>query len=169
MNRTFELVKLLTVCESIDGRKKLQKIVHVLRSLGFSFTYQYSFHHHGAFSAELKNEIDLLVAGGLVEESEQFAGEYRKYVYKATSEAHAVLKTSGIGQISPPWINLAKELSRMSAQDLEAISTVFYLDDLGYSDSALREQFTRLKPHLVANLDSSISQVGAMKAGVARK
>lgn len=156
MNRTIELIRLVMVCGHIDGRKKLQKIVHILKEAGHPFDYRYGFHFHGPFSVELKGEIDLLTAERLIEEKEGAtdSGAFPQYSYTASSEAAKLLKNVPCSD-TPGWAELAKSLNAKSAQELETISTVVYLMRHGNTVDALSEQFKQLKPQLVAQFDSA--------------
>ena len=161
MNRTIELMKLISTCNQVDGRKKLQKVVHILRSLGYPFEYRYSFHYHGPFSVELKSEIDKLVESGLVSEKEEPAGNYTKYVYSTTEAARQILQSVDYSA-EAPWTQLSHHLSHKSAQELEALSTILYLRELGYSDDKLKAEFGKLKPQLTPLWENSYSEANSL-------
>jgi uncharacterized protein YwgA len=162
MNRIVELLRLIQTCEKVEGRKKLQKIVHLLKEAGFPFDYRYGFHYHGPFSAELKGEIDRLVAEGFLDEaaSQPSSAEYRQYSYAVRPAAQAVLANSESAR--PGWSDVAKSLNAKSAQELEAISTVAYLRRHGYEAESLRDRFTQLKPQLSAYLDNALRTAMAL-------
>lgn len=162
MKRAVELLRLINSCESIKGRKKLQKIVHILQCSGHSFGFKYSFYHHGPFSADLKNEIDFLVSSDFVSEEEKARGEYTQYVYSLNPSCLSVMKPMGL-EIEPDWRELARELSKRPAKVLESISTILYLFDLDLSESEVRDEFKRLKPHLVDKLETSMSEALAIR------
>lgn len=154
MSREFEVLKLLAVCDRIEGRKKLQKLVHILKEAGFPFKFRYGYHFHGPFSSELKAGIDALVADGMVqeEEGETFSGDHRQFTYRLDDSARAFLPSA----IAPDWAALARSLNEKSPKELEAISTVIFLMREGCDDARLRERFLLLKPHLSHQMPSAL-------------
>lgn len=156
MNRTVELLRLIDYCNSIVGRKKLQKIVHILKESGHPFPYRYGFHFHGAFSAELKAEIDALLSEELIEEKEDGSlyGGFHQYQYHSTDRAKEFLL--GLDTGAPKWAPLAARLNAKPAQELEAISTVLYLRQHGCPEFDLKTRFEQLKPHLADKFESSM-------------
>ena len=165
MKRVVELLRLIKSCESIEGRKKLQKVVHILQCNGNDFGFRYSFYHHGPFSADLKNEIDFLVSSDFVCEVEKAKGDYTQYVYSLNSSCLTVMKPMGL-EIEPSWSDFAKKLSKRPAKILESISTILYLFDLDLSESEVRDEFKRLKPHLIDKLESSLAEAQTLREPV---
>lgn len=156
MSRTIELLRLIKTCGKIEGRKKIQKIVHILKEYGQPFSYRYGFHFHGPFSAELKAEIDLLVSEKLVVEEESSTGSasYRQYIYSSTPFLEDILKD--LNKLEEPiWSGLARTLNDKSPQELEAISTLIYLARNGVSHNEIQARFEQLKPHLAGYYSSS--------------
>lgn len=166
MNRTIELLRLVEVCGAIEGRKKLQKIVHLLNECGFAFPYRFSFHFHGPFSAELKGEIDTLTGQQLLKETESYVGisGFQQYKYSTTDEAKQLLSRVVDGDQDPAWSEVARVLNAKPAQELEAMSTIAFLRRHGYNGSALRERFTQLKPQLADQFESCADAVSALPA-----
>ncbi len=156
MNRTIELLRVIDCCGRVDGRKKLQKIVHILKEAGVPLGFRYGFHFHGPFSAELKGEIDTLVAEDILLEAEGATpvADYKQYSY-SLGEAGAEMLREYAPKEKPEWQGLAAELNRKSAQELEAVSTLLYLRRHGYEGERLRRQFGELKPQLVGGYEAA--------------
>lgn len=157
MNRTVELLRLFNECGRIEGRKKLQKLVHILKESGNPLDYRYSFHYHGPFSAELKDEIDFLASKEVITEtaaSTNFA-EFRQFVYTATPLLTDLLEEFQATQ-APEWSEFAKALNTKSAQELEAISTIVFLIRKGSTEAEIPDQFRSLKPHLAPLFNNAI-------------
>ncbi len=156
MSRVIELLRLFKTCSSIIGRKKLQKMVFILKELGNPLSYRYSYHLHGVFSAELKAEIDTLVAQQLIEQSEDDAmyGEFHQYKYASTGRLSKLLKIGGYHD-QPNWSGVAKQLNLKSPQELEAISTIMFLERQGCSEVDLKSRFEQLKPQLALKYDAA--------------
>ena len=164
MSRAQSLLSLLAVCGEVVGRKKLQKIVHILKESSHPFEYRYGFHFHGPFSAELKGEIDLLVAEDMVRENEGVAGSglYLQYSYCVSARGKEFLNQHPAAEVSR-WSDLATHLNKKSAQELEAISTIIFLLGHGTSEADVKERFISLKPQLLSLFDSAFAEAGQLR------
>jgi uncharacterized protein YwgA len=147
---------LLGACKRVDGRKKLQKIVHILREAGYPFAYRYGYHFHGPFSDELKADIDALASENLVNEQEcgTTFGGFKQYTYSLSDSARSLIESLGATGL-PSWSDLAEELNEKPAQELESISTIIYLMRSGCAEPQLRTRFGQLKPHLAGYFDNA--------------
>lgn len=150
MNTTMNIARLLVVCKKIEGRKKLQKIVHILQSCGHGgdFPHQFGYLHYGPYSHDVKADIDRLVqdSNGLVDETPGVAGvSFPTFVYSPKPELEAAFSSSEPAL----WASLALVLNKKSPQDLEAISTIIFLRRSGVAESSLKERFYQLKPMLI--------------------
>lgn len=150
MNQTLSLAQLIVVCEDITGRKKLQKIVHLLQVSGYydEFSYAFSYLHYGPYSPAVKNDLDILKESQLIEECETSAGEHPTFRYSATTSLAKGLVSVGLSQ-TPPWAERARQLNSYPPQLLEAASTIAFLQERGFGEDRLRTRFGELKPSLV--------------------
>ncbi|MFO0835134.1 MAG: hypothetical protein U0638_09200 [Phycisphaerales bacterium] len=168
MNATMNIAMLIVACKRVEGRKKLQKIVHILQCCGFGrdFPHQFGYLHYGPYSHEVKADIDGLTnpAGPLVEESEATAGlGYRTFAYSPSLGLKEALEGSSE---SASWAPLARQLNQKSPQELEAVSTVLYLKRSGVADSAIKERFCQLKPALADRFGSTTQFVATLSGSV---
>lgn len=142
---------LLKKVEAIETRKKFQKIVHILRVMGAPFPESYDFHHYGAYSAELRRELEAFKSEELISETE-IPGPFTSYTVKPTEKLKELLE-----QLPPsgdePWLAWASELNRKSPTDLEGISTLLYLHQRVWPKVSWSGRFSELKPHLAPNFD----------------
>lgn len=146
MHPAIPIGQLMLHLGAIEGRKKLQKMVHILQSHGAPFRESFELSLFGAFSGELHAEVDCLVRDKLIEETEPpKAG--KGWTYRASQRLSELFSQLSI-PLEADWLDLAVELNKRSAQDLEGVSTVIYLKDRGWNGKALREQFHILKPHI---------------------
>ncbi len=160
MNSVLGVARLIDVCGSIDGRKKLQKMVYLLQQMGYrdEFPQEFGYLHYGPYSRELKREIDWLCASdtALIEE-ESHPGpspEAVSYSYKPKAILESLFTELGIsGQ--PGWAGHARDLATKDAPFLEAIATVVYLRKKGRNEESVRKEFAVLKPSLVGRLDAA--------------
>jgi len=160
MQKLINITKLVDVCKTIEGRKKLQKIVHILQESGFrsEFPQEFGYLHYGPYSSELREDLDQLTSTRwefLEEKSVSSPGGYPTFRCSMTDHASECLENAGIND-NPAWKSLAVELNKKSAQELEAISTVIFLQKHGYKDKALKSQFNSLKPALKSGFDSAL-------------
>ncbi len=152
MHPFIRISQLLVRLGAIEGRKKLQKIVHILQSTGAPFEEKFELSHFGAYSSELRGEVAKLAKDDLVQEEEP-TGCAGSYIYRPTAALQALVKELSVS-LDEPWLDLAEKLNLRSAQELEGISTVLYLKRWGWSQEGLRQQFSALKPHLVKDFDA---------------
>ncbi|MHB8073991.1 YwgA family protein [Desulfosporosinus fructosivorans] len=140
----YLLLSLFDDVELVEGRKKLQKMVHLLTTAGAAFSFKYQYHHYGPYSAQLQDEINFMVRQGFIEEFK----EKETYVYKITErgkEFKLSLERTNNGDLNR---ELVLSLNEHSSQFLEMVSTYAFLLDSGYdSDSAIQKAI-ELKPHL---------------------
>lgn len=142
---------LLKRVEAIDSRKKFQKIVHILQVMGAPFPESYDFHHYGAYSAELRRELDAFKSEELISESE-IPGPYTSYTVKPTDKLKELLDKLPQSE-DEAWLGWAAELNRKSPSELEGISTLLYLHQRVWPKASWSGKFTELKPHLAPNYD----------------
>jgi len=160
MQRMLNVAKLVAVCHQIEGRKKLQKIVHLLREAGYhqEFSHQFGYLHYGPYSRELRHEIDSLAENSsLITESSISRGEFTSFTYSPSPELENLLEELEMER-EPEWASLARELNSREAQELEAISTIIYLRRLGHAGGELKSKFMNLKPSLSDKYDHAFNE-----------
>jgi uncharacterized protein len=163
MDGMLEVLRLISALGSVTGRKKLQKIVHILKSQGYDFPQHFGYLHYGPYSSALAAEVDALVDGKLIAQRGG-GGEYDPYVYTPSEPAKQLLqdlKTTG----TPRWKALAQELNTKDANYLEAMSTILYLQANGFEGKTLRERFASLKPNLKGLFDEAHRDAVALSKG----
>src|SRR5262245_16788301 len=90
MQGMLQLLRLIDSLGKVEGRKKLQKIVHILKARGHDFPQHFGYLHYGPFSSEVAAEMDSLVSGKLVKE--QGEGQpFEAYVYEPRDSARKLL------------------------------------------------------------------------------
>jgi len=149
MTTTLNLARLITECDGIVGRKKLQKIVHLLQVAGHGaqFPYEFGYLHFGPYSHGVKYDLDVLCRENLVQQVPISVGEHTTFQYTPAQDLSASLDSVGIIQ-NPSWGDLARRLNQRTPQQLEAASTVSYLLERGFKGDLLRSRFNELKPAL---------------------
>ncbi len=157
MHPLLQLAQLLKVLGRVDGRKKLQKVVHILKELGVPFTEPFEYSLHGMYSQQLRGEVESLVSGGLVAEEPYGEGQMRAYTYTANLDLTALLKEGGLSD-KPEWASLARELNRMTPRQAEGVSTALFLRRRGLRGQELASRLLELKPHLSGDIAYSTAE-----------
>lgn len=156
MNTLFQLAALFDAVTEIEGRKKLQKTVHILQEFGIPFGVSFGYHHYGPFSEQLQDCLQSAQHDSLIRETE-VPGPTPTYKFQADERLIGLWKL--LGNESPPkWAELANELNRKSPRDLETISTLVYLERLRGSSASTDQvdtEFKSLKPHLAERLETA--------------
>lgn len=148
--------RLVRVLGRVKGRKRLQKIVHLLKSAGHQdFQQGFILHYFGPFSRELAAQVDFLCDAGLLTE-EEHRGSYRYEVCSQTRQDRLGQSILGAQQ-TPPWTALAHRLHAKSTPFLEALSTLAYLAAAGRKGKRLEDEFRLIKPALRRYFDEAHS------------
>jgi uncharacterized protein YwgA len=141
------VAQLISELGGVEGRTRLQKLVHLVQSKGAAeFKQSFILHFYGPFSRELAAQLDYLCAARIVEETrDDDTGHYTYQI--AGSEAKDYI--SRFRPNDPPaWADLAKALDEQSTDFLEAVSTLVYLHNQKLRDQELEKRFIEIKPHL---------------------
>lgn len=159
MEHLLNIALLVKVCGEIRGRKKLQKIVHILQEAGHPFREPFGYLHYGPYSSVLKAELDELISDSvkLLAEKPRPVSEFSEYVYAPTERLEGVLESLGIEK-EPAWKDLASDLNKKSPAYLEAVSTILYLRRLNFDPERLKSKFEELKPQLVDHFDDALKK-----------
>lgn len=158
----YRLLALIDQAGQIKGRKKLQKMIHLLKNSGAPFRFNYRYHHYGPYSTALQAEMDYLVESKLVTEEI----EHGAYTYTLSQEGKnlkAFLEDErGMSlQINEP---LLKKMLGKNSQFLELVSTYVFLLEIGHSHQEAKMRTRELKPHLEDDLHEAIQFYEEMKA-----
>lgn len=149
---TYGLLKVFNNITSVYGRKKLQKMIHLLAVSGTPFPFKYEYYHYGPYSVDLQQEVNFMVQQDLViEETKDDA-----YVYTITEKGHrfkSMLDKEFEFDINEELLHV---LGAESSQFLEMLSTYAYLIDSQYSPEEAKAKALELKPHLGTSLDEVI-------------
>jgi uncharacterized protein YwgA len=162
MHPVIPVLQLLNAVSPVEGRKKMQKTVHILQELGAPFQERFEYSFYGMYSAQLKAELDALEREGLVKESDPPEGS-KPYIIEIQPKATVLLTTIGFTE-NPPWIDLAKTLNEQSAQVLEGMSTILFLRRAEKDEAAVRSRLLSLKPHLEEDVDTCFDEVNRLPA-----
>ena len=143
---TFALLKLLSR-RPINGRKKMQKISHLLQVQRAAIPFPFTYHHYGPYSPALQETLDRLVESHMVEEVHSASG----YVYRLTDDGESFLKRLEADGYDLTFDEgLLNILLEKPATFLEVLSTYAYFREQGLSSEQAVQKVKLLKAHLSA-------------------
>lgn len=150
---THRLLTFINLAENIRGRKKLQKIIHLLTSAGTDFPFRYRYHHYGPYSSQLQFEMDQLVEQGYINEK-LINGAYDYSITEKGKEFRQRLKDEAnyAFEINEKLFN---QLIDRETPFLEMFSTYVFLREKGDSEEEARQTAAQLKPKLTFYLDEA--------------
>lgn len=129
----YFLLKFVNSASEVEGRKRLQKSIFLVRFMGCPFSFDYSWHFYGPYSAELALEIDSLVKRGLLVE---IAGA--TYTYRMSESGNALLKSienhpenSSVVDLAGSWAGKFVSFLSYKVADLEKASSVLFWKQWG--------------------------------------
>lgn len=150
LNGALSVAKLVAVLGTVEGRKRLQKIVHLLKAKGHpEFRQSFVLYYFGPFSRRVAAQLDFVVQAEFVKESVSDG----RYSYTASEEKRSLVnELRGDGEEAPEWAEFAKALDKKGTPFLEALSTFVFLRKSEVTAEQLDRAFRRAKPHLVDHL-----------------
>ncbi len=145
LSRIEQLSELLRFAGgNIPGRKKFHKMVFLLQKSGFDFGQDFEYHHYGVYSTGLASDLRYMKANGIVTETEFPLGEFSEFEISLVKPYGNSLLSGSAG-----FEAAVEELRKMSARDLEVLSTIVYLREHGYSGDSLTRQLQALKGSII--------------------
>jgi len=148
------VLSVFSVVGKVNGRKKIQKMVHLLKVAGFRMPFKYEYHHYGPYSAELQMELSDLEREGYLREWI----EDETYIYEMTDKGREFKEQlDRLGATVKVDRELVESMARKGSPFLEMVSTYAYLIDAGYKPEDARDKTLELKDHLKGYLNDAIS------------
>jgi len=139
--KRYQLAKLVEWADTLESRKRMQKIVFMLKVKGCSLDADFILHRFGPYSSDVARLTDEMVRCGLLDEYETDIGMGRvKYEYQLSSQGKEQLQgmeSSGIQaetlQELEQYKTLTKKLLDADLWKLEVASTVVFFRDQGHN------------------------------------
>jgi uncharacterized protein len=123
-----KLMRFFSEAKEVTGRKKLQKMIYILQSLGIPFEEKFQFHFYGPYSEELSLRIEELCNLGLIYEEKEVKSNYFQYHYTLSDDGTAFLQQFPTHM--PNCTEMIASLQEKSSRFLELVSTMLYFRDL---------------------------------------
>lgn len=128
--------------KQVTGRKKLQKMIYILQSLGVPFEEKYQFHFYGPYSEELSLRVEELCNLGFLDEEKENKSSYFQYHYKVTGDGEEFLHQFALDM--PDYGKQIEMMQNKSARFLELVSTMLYFHEL--SKEEVEQKIHVVKP-----------------------
>jgi uncharacterized protein YwgA len=153
-NQFMKLISLLDELKTIKGSDKIQKMVFILKKEGVPFDEKYKYYSIGPYSSDLQLEIrDLIERNILVTDNN----------VPQTITVKDQLNLEDDPDISEKR-ELIKFLKHLDHDNLEIISTIYYLKDLGYiQEKQIKKKIQILKSSLSEKFDSGYGNYEKIK------
>ena len=152
MDKLSRLSRLQRLVEAaggtVDGRKKLHKLVYLCQRSGTDLGQAFQFHMYGVYSPSLAQDVDAATTWGLLEEELSAGGAYKIRILPDSQPAdpsRSIADTSGL--------NTVNILADESSATLEVLSTIVYLWGLDLRGNDLRNSLVDVKGHLNSFFD----------------
>lgn len=157
VDSSVAVAKLIVELGEVEGRKRLQKIVHLLQASGdIRLNYRFILHFFGPFCRELASDLDFLVDAGVV--AVEAPGPQNSAYKYSVPEQEDRTKVAGFYESirrndNPNWLRRAKALGDEDTPFLEGLSTVVFLASHGRVGGTLKSEFEAAKPKLKSSFD----------------
>ncbi len=177
MEKYAKLLAVFNRVSTIHSRIKAQKILYVLRSLGFPVTERYEYGNFGPYSQELASELRSLVNSEYLTETEVDGEEveeegtspYQRYDLSITSRGQRFLaafenQNPDLEAMVEPMADLAEELDQYRPATVELIATLMFLQDQGYPDKNIVPTLKTLKPQFTdPEIDEALAIISELR------
>jgi uncharacterized protein YwgA len=171
----MRLARVIDACGGIDGRVKMQKIVYLLKAMGYDLPFDdFVIRQQGPFSAAVACCADILSGAGFVTEERQELGQNElgeavvQYSYSLRAELAPLVRQHFelcAPQGKPPLPEIAAELKSRDRKTLEVAATRLYLQrEEQMIGEPLEHELRRLKGHLQGSFKEADELLAGLRA-----
>ena len=135
----YQLAKLVDWASTLQGRKRMQKVVFMLQAAGCPHNADFFLHHYGPYSEHVARLADEMTRMQLLTESARPAPNGLQYSYDLPNQIRQELCAleatpqgqEWAGQLAP-FEEKAKQFLQADLRQLEYASTIVYFRRLGH-------------------------------------
>lgn len=139
----YKVAKLVEMCGGIDSRKRLQKSIFLLQTLGLKFGAEYRLHYYGPYSDDVADAVGILDLDDVVREEASEGTFGRQFSYSITTEGAKRLRELEKTDKADACEEMKRlddkihELRKLNPWTLELAATVAYYHrrDLDWPDA----------------------------------
>lgn len=142
---------------SVEGRKKLHKLVYLCQQKGLDLGQDFIFHEYGVYSPGLAEDLQQAATWDVLREEPVNTGGMTRYRISLGGEFHPVTLEN-----DAPFL---PELAQESPSVLEVLGTIVFLKGNGHEGAELRERLRDLKGHLENHFDRAF-ELAAVHFGI---
>ena len=160
--KTYAILSLLEIENEIKGRKRIQKIFHLLKHLGYEVPFKFTYHFYGPYSSDLQLELSNRASKETWKEDNADS----TYAYNLSEESKnikEVLETDWDCKALDYPKKLIHTLNGKDAQLLELTSTYAYFVDNEQNPEKAKKRTEEMKPKLLVLLDQAIELYSEIK------
>ena len=159
----LKLARVVDACGGIDGRVKMQKIVYLLKAMGYDLPYDdFRIRQLGPYSRAVACDTDMLRRSEILTEDSKELGQRPggesmvQYSYRVRNSVVALIRKHfdiPSPKDAPSIEDICQELTRNDRAVLEVAATKVFLDrEDNLQGEALDAELKRLKGHLFGSL-----------------
>ncbi|MGD2246860.1 MAG: hypothetical protein PVF58_00525 [Candidatus Methanofastidiosia archaeon] len=146
-----KLALAVSMCDGqVNGRKKLQKMIHITKVLGYPFKERFTLYWYGPYSQELAGELKRMDELNILDETKP---DY-SYQIKLTEtgkkfliDSESTISDETGTEIFNNMKALLKDLNKLNAWQLEILATLFYFNEIEQRDiETLKKATKKIKP-----------------------
>ena len=163
--KTYAILSLLEIQNEIKGRKRIQKIFHLLKHLGYEVPFKFTYHFYGPYSSDLQLELSSRANRTDWEPWKEEESD-STYIYKQAEESKnikEVLEDNLDCKALHYPEELIHTLNGKDAPLLELTSTYAYFIDNEHSTEEAKKRTEEMKPKLLLLLDQAIALYSEIK------
>jgi hypothetical protein len=127
----------------IEGKKRLQKMCHLLKEAKARLDIDFTLLHYGAFSRDLADACDELALQGVIAEEETRSPIYGLFQTRYSLKESSVKPKEDLDNAAK---KLAVDLNAYSTVALEIASTILYFCSSGLSPQDAARETREMKP-----------------------
>lgn len=117
---------------TVQGRKKLQKLAYLCQAAGEPLGQSFTFYHYGVYSPTLADDVQAAASMQLIDE------------FDSLGTVTTILKVPVQVQQSKGF-SIVEKLKDKEARLLEVLTTILYLNSQGYNGTSLKAKLAALK------------------------
>lgn len=151
MNR-YQLAKIVEWADTLETRKRMQKIVYLLQVAGCPLEAEYTLHHYGPYSQDVARLMDEMVRAHLLIETTVSNSVGQQYSYRVKESARSSIsafEATPQGRVvadqMEPFRPKALELVQADLKDLEFAATTVFFRKAGHAWPEAIEKMCRFK------------------------